>query len=601
MKTTKSISSQFINSYIITGIVVIILIVFTIWSCVSTTNNLNKISDYDDFNNYPITAAMSFADGRVNARIMLMSLHYDDSVMNTALSKMEETSATFSAFKTAAAKYNLSKLDSHIDTALNEIIAYENAIKDVDRNSKEKIVAQDTWAIQGTVCVNALANLAAFINEEYASVSGMEKRDFDNIMNNRNVVDNLRALMTTVRVNARTMMFMDDTSTYQGILDSLDEIVSILSDYENIAPSRALASVKSIPDEFKKYKDMTSQYYSLIQDSESISESLLATSKKLQAAMKSINEETTVIIANAISSAVTQQNIVVAVLIVISVLLVLFIVIYAVIMIKSISGALKNAAESLQQATENINSAASQLTAAATSLAESGAEQAASIEETSATMNQTASMVQQNTENTRRATELTNDTGIIAVDAVRLAGELIAGMDDLSRSSQEISKIVTTITDISFQTNILALNASVEAVRAGEAGKSFSVVAEEVRHLSQQSSSAASNTESIINQNIDLTNRNVGHSRTVSQTLDNINDHAKKASQLLNEISHASEEQSRGVQQINIALSQMEKVTQSNAAISQESAAAANELKTQAHNLLEVYQIIDKLVYGSKK
>lgn len=187
------------------------------------------------------------------------------------------------------------------------------------------------------------------------------------------------------------------------------------------------------------------------------------------------------------------------------------------------------------------------------------------------------------------------------MEAVRLAEELIGGMNELSKSSNEIQKVISTITDISFKTNILALNASVESVRAGEAGKSFAVVAGEVRNLSMQSSQATTDTSSIINSNIQLTRQNVENSKMVSQTLDRICEHAKKSSQLLDEISHASEEQSKGVQQINISLSQMEKVTQSNAAISQESASAATELKNQADNLLLIYKVIDELVYGSRQ
>jgi methyl-accepting chemotaxis protein len=171
-------------------------------------------------------------------------------------------------------------------------------------------------------------------------------------------------------------------------------------------------------------------------------------------------------------------------------------------------------------------------------------------------------------------------------------------MDDLRNSSNEINKIVSDITSLSSQTNILALNASVEAVRAGEAGKSFTVVAEEVRNLSQQSSAAASNTEKIIKNNINLTHQAAENSNMVDGALQKISNDVKKVSQLLREITIASDEQSSGIKQVNIAMSEMERVTQSTAAVSEESAAAAGDLETQSHTLEDVIKEITILVEG---
>ncbi|MCL2496996.1 MAG: methyl-accepting chemotaxis protein [Symbiobacteriaceae bacterium] len=266
-----------------------------------------------------------------------------------------------------------------------------------------------------------------------------------------------------------------------------------------------------------------------------------------------------------------------------------------------ISKPLINATEKLREVNDNIGSAANELSDASNSLAEASSEQAASIEETSATMNQTASMILQTVENTFLAKELANEAGITMLEALGHAEELIKSMSELSASSSEIGKIVSTISSISFQTNILALNASVEATRAGEAGRSFMVVAEEVRSLAQQSAQMANDTDAIIKNNNALTLKSVDDSNSVSQIMDAVGEKARKTAELLSEISIASEEQSRGIQQINLAMSEMEKATQSSAAISEESAAAAIELQSQTFSLQQIYEDICILVYGKKQ
>jgi methyl-accepting chemotaxis protein len=214
-------------------------------------------------------------------------------------------------------------------------------------------------------------------------------------------------------------------------------------------------------------------------------------------------------------------------------------------------------------------------------------------------MNETSSMIQQNTGNTIQAKELAATAGKIMGDTAVLAGELIESMNKLNTSSTEISKIVSEISSIASQTNILALNASVESVRAGEAGKSFAVVAEEVRGLAARSSESANHTEDIVKNNQSLTKQSITNSDSLNKSILEVKEKAIQLNSLLNEISLASEEQSRGVEQINIAVSNIEQNTQANAAVSEESAAAASELKSHTESLVQVCNDLDVLIYGA--
>lgn len=260
---------------------------------------------------------------------------------------------------------------------------------------------------------------------------------------------------------------------------------------------------------------------------------------------------------------------------------------------KSVVEVLSSLIGELESANRQLYSAADQIGASGQALAQGASEQAASIEETTATSGNIASKAKNNTDSAINADKITKSVYDSANKGMDHMIDMSAAMSDIRRAADETSQIVKTIEDIAFQTNLLALNAAVEAARAGDAGKGFAVVAEEVRNLAQRSATAAKDTSQKIHRSKDLADTGMTVTQEVERSLMLIASSSQNALSMVQQIVSASQDQSEGVASLNMAMSELDKVTQQNAAAAEESAASGSDLSSQARSL---NNIVDKLI-----
>ena len=217
--------------------------------------------------------------------------------------------------------------------------------------------------------------------------------------------------------------------------------------------------------------------------------------------------------------------------------------------------------------------------------------QASALEETASSMIELTGTVRSNSDNARQADSLARSASAIAQRGGTAMAQVVDTMDAINASSRKIVDIIAVIDGIAFQTNILALNAAVEAARAGEQGRGFAVVASEVRNLAQRSASAAKEIKTLIGASVEQVNAGSMLVAQAGSTMNDIVDSVQRVSDIITEITAASSEQSVGIDEINRAIGQMDAVTQQNAALVEESAAAAESMQHQAHNLAQVVSV----------
>ncbi|RZJ07211.1 MAG: methyl-accepting chemotaxis protein, partial [Rubrivivax sp.] len=247
--------------------------------------------------------------------------------------------------------------------------------------------------------------------------------------------------------------------------------------------------------------------------------------------------------------------------------------------------------QQVRVSSDSIATGSSEISSGNADLSQRTEEQASNLQQTAASMEQLTATVKQNAENARTAAQLSAGASEVAARGGAVVGQVVKTMEEITASSRQIGDIISVIDGIAFQTNILALNAAVEAARAGEQGRGFAVVAAEVRALAQRSAGAAKEIKTLIEQSVEKVGHGAAQVSEAGQTMDDILRQVSRVNDLVGEISSASSEQSQGIGQVGDAVTQLDQVTQQNAALVEQSAAAAESLKHQAARLAQLMSV----------
>jgi methyl-accepting chemotaxis protein len=252
---------------------------------------------------------------------------------------------------------------------------------------------------------------------------------------------------------------------------------------------------------------------------------------------------------------------------------------------------LREIVSDVRSSVDSVSTAAAQIAVGNVDLSQRTEEQAANLQQTAASMEQLTSTVRQNADNARAASQLSSGACDVAARGGEVVGKVVSTMEHIIMRSRKIADIISVIDGIAFQTNILALNAAVEAARAGEQGRGFAVVAGEVRALAQRSATAAKEIKALIGQSVESVESGSALVAEAGKTMSEIVAQVQRVNDLVDEISSASTEQSQGIEQVADVIAQLDQVTQQNSALVEESAAAADSLKTQAQHLAQAVSV----------
>ncbi|OWW21542.1 methyl-accepting chemotaxis protein [Noviherbaspirillum denitrificans] len=259
--------------------------------------------------------------------------------------------------------------------------------------------------------------------------------------------------------------------------------------------------------------------------------------------------------------------------------------------LKEMNESLARIVAQVRTGTDTIASASSQIASGNLDLSSRTEEQASSLEETASSMEELTSTVKQNADNALQANQLAKSASGVAVKGGTIVSQVVETMGEINNSARKISDIIGVIDGIAFQTNILALNAAVEAARAGEQGRGFAVVASEVRNLAQRSAAAAKEIKALISDSVEKVDVGARLVDQAGETMNEIVASVKRVTDIMDEINAASREQAAGIGQVNDAITQMDQVTQQNAALVEEASAAAEALKEQADGLAQTVSV----------